>query len=368
MAQAPSFIDCDEATILAETLADYEARTGRPLQPAQVETLILKTIAYRETLLRGQVQSAALQNLVDFSSAPILDYLGVLVGVTRLPAAAATVTVRFVMVTGHTGPTIPQGLRIASVDGQATFATRAATIVPLGAPYVDVDCICLQVGTIGNGYVAGAINSVIDPQPYIAQATANIIESQGGADLETDEALRARIKLAPASFSTAGSVGAYQFHARSANANIVDVAVVSPLNSGIVYLYPLMADGSATPPQILAAVEAACSGDRVRPVSDLVIAQSPTRLNYVLSVQLSIYANSDPVAIEAQVRSNLQAFTEDKRRKLGRDITLSQVIAQCQVPNVYSATLVGWSDIIVRATEYPFCTAISITINVSPND
>lgn len=75
----------DASAIRAEIAAAYEAATGKTLYPAQVESLLVDLIAYRETLLRAAINDAARQNLVRFARAPMLDYLGELVGVRRLP-------------------------------------------------------------------------------------------------------------------------------------------------------------------------------------------------------------------------------------------------------------------------------------------
>jgi phage-related baseplate assembly protein len=74
----------DAAAIRAEIVAAYEAATGKTLYPAQVESLLIDLIAYRETLLRAAINDTARQNLVRFARAPMLDYLGELVGVARL--------------------------------------------------------------------------------------------------------------------------------------------------------------------------------------------------------------------------------------------------------------------------------------------
>ncbi|MEO1750733.1 baseplate J/gp47 family protein [Thiofaba sp. EF100] len=75
----------DPQAITAEMVAAYETATGKTLYPAQVERLLIDIIAYRETLLRAAINDTARQNLVRFARAPMLDYLGELVGVTRLP-------------------------------------------------------------------------------------------------------------------------------------------------------------------------------------------------------------------------------------------------------------------------------------------
>lgn len=360
MLSAPNLIERDLATIRAEIKADYEARTGRTLAPTDVENLLLETYAYREYLTREAVQYAGIQNLVNYAAAPMLDELGQLLGVVRQGAIAATTTIRFNIVAGHGGVIIPSGTRISSVDGTAVFMTRASINVPVGVNTVDAICVSMAAGAAANGFAIGRVSNILDPQPFLSSAS-NTDTTAGGADQESDESLRIRIKLAPASFSNAGSRGAYQFHARSANPSIIDVAVISP-SPGAVQIFPLMADGSTTPAQVLAQVDAACNDERVRPLTDTVTVTSPTRLNYQLVVDLVIFDTADPAIVDAAARAALQAFADAKRLQLGQDIIDSQVIAAAQVPGVYRATLPGFSNITVSPVQFPFCTLIDVNI------
>ncbi|ENL8054214.1 baseplate J/gp47 family protein [Salmonella enterica] len=91
----PDFIDRDPAQITSEMIAQYEEASGKKLYPAQAERLLIDLFAYRENLVRIAIQEAAKQNLVAYSRAPMLDYLGELVGVHRLPAQAAKTTLQF---------------------------------------------------------------------------------------------------------------------------------------------------------------------------------------------------------------------------------------------------------------------------------
>jgi phage-related baseplate assembly protein len=75
----------DPQAVTDELVAAYETATGKTLYPAQIERLLIDLIAYRETLIRAAINDAARQNLVRFARAPMLDYLGELVGVSRLP-------------------------------------------------------------------------------------------------------------------------------------------------------------------------------------------------------------------------------------------------------------------------------------------
>jgi len=360
MPTPPIFITRDVEQTRQELIAEYEAATGRVLQPAQVETILLDIIAYRDALKAAQIQAAAVQNLVRFSTAPTLDFLGDLVGVVRLGATAATCVVRFTLVTGHGGVVIPAGTRISSVDGIAVFETVASQSVSSGIDIADVDCVCLETGTVGNGYGVGTIATILDPQSYISTA-ANTNIPAGGAESETDELLRERIILAPASFSTAGSEGAYKFHARSANPAIIDVAVTSP-TPGTVSIYPLMNDGTTTPAQIINQVAAICSGERVRPLTDTVLVLSPTRLDYTIQCDLTLYDTADPAVIVPAVEAALQLFVDERRTKLGKDVIDTQIIRITQIEGVYTVALTGFSNVIVSPTEFPFCTSFAVQV------
>lgn len=72
----PNFIDRDPAQITSEMIAQYEDASGKKLYPAQAERLLIDLFAYRENLVRIAIQEAAKQNLVAYSRAPMLDYLG----------------------------------------------------------------------------------------------------------------------------------------------------------------------------------------------------------------------------------------------------------------------------------------------------
>lgn len=361
----PIFIERDADQIVSEMVARYEELTGKTLQPAQPERLLLNTYAYRELLLRQGIQSAALQNLVDFSSAPVLDYLGALVGVTRLAAAPAECTIRFTLVAGRANPvTIPAGTRVSSVDGLAIFRTKEAANVAVGVNTVDVEADCDTPGVFGNGYAIGQISTILDPQAFITTAS-NLAATAGGADEETDDHLRDRIKLAPASFSNAGSAGAYKFWAKSANANIIDVAIHQP-TPGTVSIYPLMASGEVTPDEVLTAVSEACNDEKIRPLTDTVEVIAPSRGTYTLVVNLTLYNDAIQSEVVAQVTANLNAFITEKRLKLGIDIKRSQIIHEVVIDGVFDATIlnggVSFTDLTAAFNEYYFCTSITVAV------
>lgn len=365
---SPEFIERDLQTIINDMIADYEQRTGRVLYPGQVERLLINSFAYREQLIRERIQYAATQNLVDFANAPVLDYLGALLGVERLAASKASCIIRFNLVPGHSGVTIPQGTRVGSSDGQVVFQTLSDEVVPVGTNTVDLTTECLNEGSSGNGLIANTLTNLLDPQPFISSVT-NTSETGGGAEQETDVELRERIKLAPGSFSNAGSRGAYAYFAKSANPSIIDVAVIGPndgvsgVGPGEVHIFPLMADGSTTPTTVLNEVDAVCNDEKIRPLTDEVIVTSPTQTPYDIEVDLTLYTDADPTSTQAAVEAALNEYALAKRQTLGQDIKLTQIIGRSSISGVYDVSVVSpSSDIIITPTEFGFCN--SVTVNV----
>lgn len=367
MADKPDFISRDLDAIQKETIARYEELVGRKLQPAQPERLLLNTLAYRESLLRSAIQDAAVQNLVEFSTAPVLDFLADIVGVSRLAPAAATVDMEFTKVEGSGGVTVPAGTRVRSNDGEVVFATLEALDIDAGELTGTVIAEATTSGQVGNGYIAGEIENILDPESFISEAT-NTSESVGGSDQETDEALRERIKASPDSFSVAGPRGAYEFLAKSASASIVDVSVVTP-GGGIIQIYPLVAGGIETPQAVLDAVDEIASADDARPLSDVVEVLSPDMIEYTLAVGLTLETDADEDAVQAEVESILGDLVESKYQQLGLDLTTSEVIQQARIDGVYSVSveITGPSGVVenlaIGENEFAVSTQTTVTID-----
>lgn len=360
----PTFIDTAIQPILDDLAQKYESLTGKVIHPAQVEQLLFNAFSYREGLVREAIQEAAEQNLVAFSRAPILDYLGELVGVKRLDAFPASCTIEFTLTANISGVSVPKGTRIASADGLISFATDDVLNIAATVLTGTITATCETLGAAGNGYSAGLIKTILDPLSFVADVV-NTNSTAGGSEKESDDNLRERIKLAPSSFSNAGSKGAYIYWAKSASPDIIDVAVTSPM-PGHVNIYPLMSDGSVTPTQVLDAVEAACNDTKVRPLTDVVTVFAPTKVEYEIVANVTLYDDADQAVVEAAILANLQQFTMKTRMKMGIDIMLSQVKKECVVNGVYDVDLEDGAsspfvNIIIAETEFALCTNITIT-------
>lgn len=363
----PNFVDRDAEVITRDLVRLYEELTGLTLYPAQAERLLVNVIAYRDKLMREAIQDAAKLNLVRYSRAPILDYLGENIGVPRLSAAPALCTLRFTFASAPLVNTaIAAGTAVAAGGGGAAttliFATTNAATVPAGSLTYDVPATCQTVGAKGNGFVAGQINKLQSATPGLQVASvANTNTTSAGADAENDDRLKQRIVLAPEQFSNAGSIEAYKFFSLGANADIIDVEVISPV-PGEVAIYPLMRSGLPSP-AVLGQVLAACNGERVRPLCDTVTSNMPVVRRFALTVQVTLYSGADVAIAQDLATKAANAYLARVTSKLGVDVVPSQIESAMDVYGVYRVAVVSpAAPLVLEKNEWPQCTAVTITV------
>lgn len=345
--------------------ADYESRSGKKLFPAQPESLVFDSCGYLLYLHKIMMQGAVVQNLVAFATAPILDYLADLVGVTRLAPAPSKCTIRFVLVNGHAAVTIPAGTRVASSDGLSVFATLQDWPVPINVNTWDADVECQTAGIVGNNYAIGLISKIIDPQSYISSAS-NLGVTAAGADQETDDQLRTRIKLASNSFSTCGPSDAYIYFAKTANTAIVDVKITNTV-PGTVNIYPLISPAGTTPTPILQQVLTICSDKKVRPICDTVVVISPDVVSYILTILIVRYTNSpSDTDVINLVKAAVLDYAHNQSKKLGGDVVGASIIAACMsVPYVYKPSLINFNDLVIGDSQVAVLDESNLQITIS---
>lgn len=381
----PKFINDDPTAIAKEIAAYYQEKAGKQLYPGQVEQLLIDLIAYRESMARAAFNDAGRQNLVAFARAPMLDYLGELVGVTRLSAQRATgkVKLTFPALASDSGMTqviLPAGSKIAG-NANVQFQTTAELVATLNAGKQEftMDVEATVRGDIGNGFQPADLNQLVD-DPGVKVDVVGVGVTAGGIDVEDDERLRERIRLAPESFSVAGSVAAYRHHALSATQGVLDVAVVSasnlgkiappgdPVQPGEVRLFPLFRGNQPGAGQ-LDQVKSACSADRVRPLTDKVTVAQPPSFEFQVTAKLQLYAGSDSQQTLQAANASLDAYLAGRADKLGCDIVPSQLVAALSVPGVYQVTLSQpAAAVVVPYFGWSHCTARDIQLDAADLD
>ncbi|MGB0060214.1 baseplate assembly protein [Candidatus Binatus sp.] len=361
----------DPNLILADMIAEFEAASGRTLQPAQVERLLINLYAYRESLVRNAIQYAAEQNLLAFASFPMLDYLGQLLNVTRLASQPAVTTLQFTLSGALTVPfTIAAGTLVGTSDGQFSFATSAAISIAAGGTIASVAASATAPGAGANGYLAGQVSVQLNPNALIASVT-NTSTTTGGSAPETDDHLRTRIQAAPNQFSVAGPTGAYRFFAIGADPSIVDAQVISPA-PGAVNVYVLTGPVTQQPAPapnsvgvansaLLAKVAAVLNADTIRPLTDAVTVLAVTEVDYQITATVTLYADADPTATITAATLAVEELALELAAKIQRDIVPSQIIAALSVAGVYGVTLTSPIQTPLTAGQWANCTMVSLT-------
>ncbi len=183
---------------------------------------------------------------------------------------------------------------------------------------------------------------------------------------EADTALRLRAQLAPEAYTTAGSVGAYEYHARSADPRVADVSVTSP-EPGTVLVTVLSTEGSGAPTaDLLAAVTAAVNPEEVRPLCANVIVAGPVLLNYAVEAEIIVGTGPDASAVLAAAQAAVAAYAAATHR-IGATVALSGVMAALHQPGVIRATLAApLADLVADDVSAPNCTDITITLGAAP--
>jgi len=347
-------------------VAAFQTAANRTLQPAQVERLLINLYAYRESLVRNAVQYAGQQNLLTFAAFPMLDYLGQLLSVTRLPAQSASTMLQFTLAAVlSVSYTISAGTPVGTSDGQFVFATTGDLTIPAGASVGTVLANSTTPGTGANGYLAGQINVQLNPSVLIG-AVVNTTVSAGGTSPETDEHLRTRIQAAPNQFSVAGPEGSYRYFTLSTDPSIADVQIVSP-GPGQVNVYvltgPITSQPGASPnptaiasAALLAKVTAALNADNVRPLTDTVNALAVTEVDYQIAGTITLYADTDPASTMAAAQDYAIALAS----RIQRDVVPSQIIETLSVPGVYQVSLTAPAYTQLQPGEWANCVAITL--------
>ena len=179
--------------------------------------------------------------------------------------------------------------------------------------------------------------------------------------VETDALLRERIQLAFEGLSVAGPRNAYVKHARDADARVADISAISPEPCEVVVtVLSAIGDGTAGD-DLLAVVHAALSDEDVRPLGDRLSVQSADIVHFAIRATLYLDAHPEAEPILQSAGERAAAYAAERRR-LGRDVNRSAIIAALHVEGVKKVVLhEPADDIAVADIQAAYCDGIDIT-------
>lgn len=178
----------DLATIESRIQADIEARLPgtNPRLRRSLLRVLGRVMAGSAHGLYGYLDFISRQIIPDTASGEYLEHWAHIWGISRSAGAKATGTVT---VTGEVGASVPIGAELQTQEGVAFLVTAGVTLGISESGQVTVQA--KEVGADGN-LASGTVLYFVTPQPGI-DANAQSGTLSGGADLDDDEALRARL-------------------------------------------------------------------------------------------------------------------------------------------------------------------------------
>ena len=339
MAESFDFVEIDSAKLYTSIIGSLMDSCNEALYPGDERRIFGEAIVAVFVNLFSLFNDKAKQRTLRYARGPVLDAIGERYSVTRAEPMKATATFRFsVSDIQSDNIIIPAGTRITA-DGSVYFATLETTVLPAWATHVDILAECTTGGSAYNGFSTGTISTLVDLIPYIGNAE-NITISAGGDDGEPyteegDEKYRERIRLSPATQSTAGPESAYRFFALSADPRIIDVAIECPEDQpNVVNLYPLLAGGELPDEEVLQKVLDTLADD-VRPMTDQVNAIAPSAVEYKVEIKYYCTKEDEAATIEAieGVGGAIDQYNAWQTAALARDINPDQLRRFLLAPN-----------------------------------
>lgn len=328
-----SFVDTSVDDLLSNAINTYKqtyySLTGEQttVEPGDDIYILLYAQALKDYSILQTINYTGKQNFLKYATGDNLDELAANTGCVRSTSEPAVTTLQFSLGNMQSiAITIPQGTRVTPGNG-LYFATDETAQIPAGNTAVTVSATCLTNGSVGNGYIPGQINILVDPIAYIKTA-ANIDTSEGGSDTEEDESLAERVFSSPQGFSVAGPAGAYDFFARQFSSSIVDTYVSSP-SAGTVDMRVLLAGGQLPNQALLNDLESYLSDRERRPLTDKFTVEAPDTASY--DINLTYYIDAEDAGnaqiIQNAVSAAVSTYVLWQKSKIGRDIIPDRLVA-----------------------------------------
>ena len=326
-----SFVETNPELIIAEKIKNYEdayfESTGvsKKLASGDPIRIFLYTEALREIQLRHIIDETAKQNLVKYARNEKLDHIGARVKTPRRPFFAAKTRMLLKFSQARPGiSNIPKGTRF-SPGTNIYFATEQNYELAAGEQELIASVDCTTAGVAGNDFLPGQINVIVDPLPFLVEAS-NLDVTQGGADGEDDEDYRERVYNAPEGLSVAGPDSAYEFHTKAYSSLIKDVKVLSP-SPGVIDIRIILESGEIPSVSFIDGLKKHF-GKNLRPLTDKVEIGAPDIVKYDIDITYFIL-NEDIEninVIQSKVEKALDEFILWQKEKSGRDINTSELI------------------------------------------
>ena len=265
-------------------------------------------------------------------------------GVERRPAACAEVTLTIL---GDPGQEIGEDVKAAA--GEMIFACRETAVIPADGA-VDVYAVCETAGSQGN-VAAGALDEFVTAYEGLTSVT-NAGQSYGGADEESDEALRSRVLARWQSPSTGGNRADYVNWAMEVS-GVFRARAFNP-SAGNVTVSVVAAGNTEAGEELLESVEAHIEENR--PIGANVTVESGEAVVLNVAIQAEIDESRTAQSIQQEIAQALEAYIESISFVENRVsyLKIADLLFVEGVLDVVSYTINGSDDsITLEETQFP---------------
>ena len=169
---------------------------------------------------------------------------------------------------------------------------------------------------------------------------------------ESDERLLRRFRVSFDALSVAGPRGAYEFHALTADVRVRSVDITTP-TPGAVQLVVIGGDHADGLPDaaLVATVQAAVSGEDVRPLTDAVTVLAARNICYRVQVVIDVADGPDRTLVQSAAERRILAYLLSQHR-VGATVYKSAILGAAHVADVVSSEATFyWDSTAVDADE-----------------
>ena len=364
-----SFTPQDAVDVESSVINSYETIAQVTLERGDPVRLFLESLAYLLAVQNSLIDLAGRQNLLAFAGGAHLDHLGALMGVARIPAQPSRCLLRFAIAAPLDFEIpIPAGTRVTTQTGTPQFATAADAVIMPGELEVEAVAFAVDAGGNANGLSLGQLSRLVNPLPYVTEV-GNTSQTMQGADVEGDERLRNRIRIAPESFTVAGSEDAYLARTLEVSQDIEAATISSPM-PGLVDVRFVLTGGELPDAAMIALVQNHLSGETVRPLTDTVNVAAPDVVEYAVEGRWFL-RRADATILSAVTRAvdeAVEAYRIWQRSQPGRDINPTRLISLVERAVAKRVELTGTVFTVLKNTQIARETAVEFVFGGMEDD
>ena len=346
--------ECEE--IYEEMKNELECATGAVISSGGEMSLRLHAVAAELSTLWAQVDWTRCQSFPQTASGETLDLHAAARGLTRTAAVAAKGTMRFLLDAARSDDVaIPVGTVCLNAAG-LEFSTTEAAVIKAGTLSCEAKAEARAAGSAGN--VPAESVTFFSLAPVGVARCLNPAAFVGGADIESDEALRGRVLASYASLPN-GSNRAY-YEAETLNTEGVGAVSVLPRARGVGTVDVVVASSAGVPDDtVLSTVRTKLNAQREICVD--VAVSAPKTVAVPVTAAIAVADGQDFDTVAARVKNAVEQFFNGER--LGKDVLLARLGTLIfGVEGVANYTLTQPSaDVSVAYNELPVAGTVTIS-------